>query len=226
MHYDYVIAGNVMLDSVRFADGSEHVQESIGGPSTFAYAGVKLWTDAVMQCSNVGADYETLFDPWIKKNEVITDGFKIVCDRCNHTLLVYNENGTYGSGNVSQDDEEYKWLKHDAFQDFGYMKTKPEEIGEFTKEKNVKGVYLAQYADLTFWKKLGAIKKRDGFKMMWEIEGPWALKHYLDRVYAIAKENVDIFSINIEECQNLFEVGGDEACIRSLQTLKYLLQEN
>ncbi len=220
MKYDYVVAGNVMLDSVRFADGSEHVQESIGGPSTFAYAGVRLWTDAVMQCSNVGADYETLFRPWIEKNEVVTDGFKVVCDRCNHSFLVYKEDGTYGAGATSlDDDEDYKWLRHDAFQDFGYMKTKPEEIGEFTQGKNVKGVYLAQNADLTFWKKLGAIKKRDGFKMMWEIEGPWALKHYLDRVYAIAKENVDIFSINIEECQNLFEVEGDEACIKSLQTL-------
>ena len=220
MNYNYVVAGNVMLDCVRFADGSEHAQESIGGPATFAYSGVKLWTDEVLQCSNVGADYEPLFKPWIEKNDVITDGFKVICDRCNHSFLVYKEDGTYGAGSTSFDNnEEYKWLKHDAFQDFGYMKTKPEEIAQFTKDHKVKGVYVAQNADLTFWKKLSEIKKRDGFKLMWEIEGPWALKHYLDRVYDIARESVDIFSINIEEAQNLFEAEGDEECIRSLQTM-------
>ena len=58
----YVIGGNVMLDTVRFADGSTHMRESIGGPSTFAYSGVKLWTDDVMQVSKVGEDYHTLFE--------------------------------------------------------------------------------------------------------------------------------------------------------------------
>ena len=59
--YRHVIGGNVMLDSVRFADGSEHRRESIGGPATFAYSGVKLWTDSVMQCSRVGEDFHELF---------------------------------------------------------------------------------------------------------------------------------------------------------------------
>ena len=36
---DYVIGGNVMLDSVRFADGATSPRESIGGPAVFAYSG-------------------------------------------------------------------------------------------------------------------------------------------------------------------------------------------
>ena len=78
MSYDYVIAGNVMLDKVIFMDGTESGRESIGGPATFAYSGVRIWTDSVIQCSNLGADYETLFRPWIEKNHVVTDGYKIV----------------------------------------------------------------------------------------------------------------------------------------------------
>lgn len=220
MQYDYVIAGNVMLDKVVFMDGTESGHESIGGPATFAYSGVRIWTDSVMQCSNLGADYETLFRPWIEKNAVVTDGYKIICDRCNHSIMYFKDKSgaSFQPGERTISEEE-KWLKHDAWQDFGYMKTSPEEIEVFTKGKQVKGVYVAQNADRTFWKKLSAIKKRDGFKLMWEIEGPWAHVHYLEDVKQICKEGVDIFSLNIAEAQTLFDCEGDEACIQALQQL-------
>ena len=213
---DYIVGGNVMLDSVRFADGSTHERESIGGPSTFAYSGIKLFTDSVMQCSNVGEDFHPLFDPWVEKNGVETRGFKVICERCNHSYLVYREDGTYGGDydRVNHDPA----VRSDWIQDFGYMKTSPEELGEFTKEGGVKGVYMAQNCDRIWWDKLGAIKKRDGFKMMWEIEAPSAEKRWLDKII-YACQFVDIASINIQEAERLFEVEGDEACIRELQKL-------
>ncbi|MDR2505074.1 MAG: carbohydrate kinase family protein [Oscillospiraceae bacterium] len=232
MKYDYICGGNVMLDKVLFLesprqicgfvgdpdDGSQSGREHIGGPATFAYAGVRIWTDSVMQCSNIGADHETLFKPWIEKNNIETKGFKVVCDRCNHTILRFmDKSGKYGAADYGQTEEE-SWLKNDAWQDFGYMKTKPEELEVFTKD-GVKGVYMAQNADRTFWKKLSAIKKRDQFKMMWEIEAPWSHKHYLEDIREIAADAVDIFSINISEAQKLFEVESDEDCIKGLQTL-------
>lgn len=221
MHYDYIAAGNVMLDTVRFLDGSQSGREYIGGPATFAYSGIRIWTDRVMQCSNLGADYEALFTPWIRRNQVETAGYKIVCDRCNHSRLVYQDvqGGYAGIGHRPPDgDEVLKWLQNDAWQDFGYMKTTPEQIEAFTKGENVKGVYLAQNADRTFWNKLRAIKIRDGFKLMWEIEAPWAHKHYLPDIMEIC-EDVDVFSINIAEARQLLEVEGDDACIKGLQAL-------
>lgn len=220
MHYDYVICGNVMLDKVVFMDGTKSEHESIGGPATFAYSGVRIWTDSVLQCSNLGADYKELFQPWIEKNNVVTDGYKVICDRCNHSIMYFKDkSGAYFDPGQVQLSEEEKWLKHDAWQDFGYMKTSPEEIEQFTKGKNVKGVYVAQNADRVYWKKMEQIKKRDGFKLMWEIEGPWAHIHYLDDVREICRDAVDIFSLNIEEAQKLFDCVGDEACIRELQKL-------
>jgi sugar/nucleoside kinase (ribokinase family) len=221
MHYDYVIAGNVMLDKVIFLDGSASGREHIGGPATFAYSGVRIWTDSVMQCSNLGADYQTLFTPWLQQNNVETAGYKIVCDRCNHSIMRFvDRNGVYAGPMDYEVTEEERWLKNDAWQDFGYMKSSPEQIEVFTKGANVKGVYVAQNADRTFWRKLAAIKKRDGFKLMWEIEAPWAFKHYLTDMQEICRDAVDIFSINREEAQTLFECGGDEACIRGLQELE------
>lgn len=229
MQYEYVIAGNVMLDKVVFLDGTVSGRESIGGPATFAYSGVRIWTDNVMQCSNLGADYETLFTPWIEKNNVVTDGYKVICDRCNHSIMYFKDkSGAYMTRDEirayeetlpEEEKEALKWLKNDAWQDFGYMKTSPEEIERWTKGGNAKGVYVAQNADRTFWKKLAAIKERDGFKLMWEIEGPWAHVHYLQDVKEICAAAVDIFSLNIEEAQVLFDCEGDEACIKALQEL-------
>ncbi len=82
----------------------------------------------------------------------------------------------------------------------------------------VKGVYVAQNCDHVFWDQLGAIKERDGFKIMWEIEAPSSYKKYLDKVI-YACQYVDIFSINIAEAQHLFDVEGDEACIAELRKL-------
>lgn len=220
MHYDYVIAGNVMLDKVIFMDGTQSGRESIGGPATFAYSGVRIWTDSVIQCSNLGADYETLFKPWIARNKVVTDGYKIICDRCNHSIMHFKDkSGEYFDLKEYEITEEEKWLKNDAWQDFGYMKSRPEEIEVFTRGAGVKGVYVAQNADRTFWKKFTAIKKRDGFKLMWEIEGPWAHVHYLNDVKEICHDAVDIFSLNVEEAQKLFDCEGDKACIKAIQEL-------
>ena len=210
---EYVIGGNVMLDTVRFADGTSHMRESIGGPATFAYSGVRLWTDSVMQVSKVGEDFHTLFDPWVAKNNVEMKGYNVVCEECNHSHLVYFEDGTYGADQHGYDERRSDWI-----QDFGYMKTSPEDIERFTKDGGVKGVYVAQNCDHIFWDKLGAIKARDGFKIMWEIEAPSSYLKYLDKVI-YACQYVDIFSINIQEAQNLFGVEGEEACIRELQKL-------
>lgn len=211
----YVIGGNVMLDTVRFADGTEHTQESIGGPATFAYSGVKLFTDDVMQCSRVGEDYHPLFDPWMEKNGVESKGFRVVTERCNHSYLVYNEDTTYSFDKTKVGDISFlsEWTQNQ-----GYMKTSPADFGDFTCEGDTKGIYLAQNYDRVFWDQLGVIKNRDGFKVMWEIEGPSSQYQYLDKVMH-ACQYVDIFSLNIEEAQNLFDVQGDEACIQKLQAL-------
>lgn len=220
MRYDYVIAGNVMLDKVVFLDASSPDSESIGGPATFAYSGVRIWTDSVIQCSNLGADYGTLFKPWLKANRVETAGYKIVCDRCNHSVMHFvDQGGEYAGPLQREETEAERWLKNDAWQDFGYMKTRPEDLEQFTRNARVKGVYVAQNADRVYWAKMRDIKKRDGFKLMWEIEGPWAHQHYLGDIRDICRASVDLFSINLDEAQRLFACEGDAACIAGLQQL-------
>lgn len=211
MDYEYICAGNLIFDSKGMENSYYGCQEYIGGPATFAYTGIRIWTDSVMQVSKTGADYETLFKPWAEHNQIETKGIQVVCDRANH---LYGFMHAYGAPKP----EVFDRHNLDAWQDFGYMKTTPEDIGRFTEGGGVKGVYIAQNCDSVFWKKLGQIKKRDGFKLMWEIEGVWAEKQYLDLVKNVCCY-ADIFSINVAETRKLFDCESEEDCIRGLQTL-------
>ena len=98
------------------------------------------------------------------------------------------------------------------------MKTDPDDIGRFTQEGGIKGVYIAQNVDSVFWERMGKIKDRDGFKLMFEIEGVWCEAQYLDMVQNAVKY-CDIFSINVQETRNLFGCESDEDCIAGLRTL-------
>lgn len=209
--YGYICAGNLILDSRGMRNSFPGCKEFPGGPATFAYTGVRIWTDSVMQVSRTGADYEAHFSEWIRRNNVETKGIKVVCDRANH---LYGFMHAYGFWPVPEFDRHTL----DAWQDFGYQKTRPEDIGEFTQGGGVKGVYLAANPDTVFWNDLGRIKQRDGFKVMWEIEGVWAQKEFMLEIMNAA-QYADIFSINIAETQRLFECTSDEDCIRGLQTL-------
>lgn len=210
---DYIAFGNVMLDTVLPANGRVGTdRENIGGPATFAYAGIRLWTDSVMQSSKLGEDYHELFDPWLAKNNIITDGFEVVADHCNHSYLTYNPDGTYRSP------DDIKRFRSDWSQDLGYMKTRPEQISRWTEGGEVRGIYLAQNVDRVWWQALGKLKARDGFRVMWEIEGPSAHYEYMDDILN-AMENVDIFSINVQEAKNMFHVETEEECIAAIAKL-------
>lgn len=222
---EYIAAGNVMLDHVHFADGSGNDRETVGGPATFAYSGIKMWTDNVIQCSRLGEDYHTLFDPWVEKNQVDTRGLQVVCDMCNHTYLIYaDKNGGMNPDLLNKERTEKNaslnplLMRGTRWEDFGFMKTSPEDFERFTKEGGVKGLYLAQNCDRTYWNKVKKIKERDGFKMMWELEGSVAYPEFLENV-KYACEIADLFSLNITEAQRLFGVEGDEACIEQIQKL-------
>jgi sugar/nucleoside kinase (ribokinase family) len=209
---DYLAAGNVMVDSVRFQDGRTSDRKNMGGPAPFAYSGIRVWTDSARLVCNVGADFTMYFNDWILKNRVDMSGIKVKCDHCNHSYLVYFEDGTYGQ------DDQAAHFRSDWMQDLGYLKTTPEEIGEHSVKSPAKGLYLAQNVDHVFWEKLGDIKKRDKFKIMWEIEGPSSYSVYMEDVLN-ALESVDAFSINLKEAQNLFDVKTEAECIRKIQQL-------
>lgn len=208
---EYIAAGNIMVDMVHFPDGSKN-RDQLGGPAGFAYAGIRLFSDDSLLVCNVGEDFHSYFGPWAEKNAVDLRGVKVQAEYCNHSNLIYRADGTYAYASKDVDEETFGQY----METIGYLKTRPEEIGDHSP--GVKGVYMAQNHDRIFWDKLGAIKKRDGFKMIWEIEGPSARKRFLDPV-VYALQYADVFSINLQESRALSGLEGEEENIDFLKSL-------
>ena len=156
---DYIAAGNVMVDTV-VGDG-ENSGINMGGPAFFALTGLKLWTDSCALRSNVGADFGQYFDEWFLKNGVTQEMIEVKADHCNHSIITYNPDGTYGG------ESRY------GIQNMGYLKTTPEQLEKYCK--GAKGVYIAQNTDRVVWQQFLDVKRRLGFEMEWEIENIWAL---------------------------------------------------
>ena len=70
----------------------------------------------------------------------------------------------------------------------------------------MKGVYVAQNCDKVSWDDLGAIKARDGFKIMWEIEGPSSYKQF--RARGNAAGGVDL-TVHRGGGEKIGLIGGD-----------------
>lgn len=208
----YIVGGNVMVDTVHFQDGRSN-RDQLGGPSVFAFSGVKLWTDDCRLVCNVGLDFDRYFDSWIAHNGVDRSGIKYKTDRCNHSHLFYAADGSYGQG--PQVDLRVRMYSSEQM---GYMKTSPEELGEHTGKGGVKGVYMAQNCDGLWWDRLGAIKARDGFKMMWEIEGSISEASEIERILH-AMRYVDVFSCNNSEAARMFETEKEEELLCHLAAL-------
>lgn len=208
----YVSVGNIMIDDVEFLDGSGN-RVQLGGPALFALTGIKLWTDNSNLISNVGIDFDEYFGDWMEVNGICNKNIFRISERTNHNNLKYLENGDY-----SWNDEVSEQERYEKSIELGYMKIRPEQIGEFTKDKTVKGLYLAQTSDTVFWTKLGEIKERDGFKIMWEAEISACNPDRMEELN-YAMQFADIFSINKFEASKLFGTEDEENLIRKLQSL-------
>jgi sugar/nucleoside kinase (ribokinase family) len=206
---EYIVAGNVMIDSVYFANKSEN-KNQLGGPAIFAYSGVNLWTDNALLVSNVGRDFYDYFNDWIRTNNVSDAGILVKTDYSNHMQLEYIKDGNY----VNDEKE----LVDRVWENLGYLKITPEDIEAHTINGGIKGLYIAQNCDSVIWDKLGVIKERDKFKIMWEIEAPYAKEKYIDKVIH-ALSYTDVFSINLKEAQNLFGTLVEEEIIEQMKQL-------
>ena len=185
---DFIAAGNVMVDEVVLSTGGTS-DANMGGPSFFALVGMKVWTDSCMLRSNVGSDFEEYFGKWFDKNNVTRHGIEIRSDYCNHSVITYNEDGSYKGESMH------------GLENMGFLRCRPEDLEKYCT--GAKGVYLAQDADLIVWDGLLKVRDKCGYKMMWEIEAKWAIPEKLQDIISIAKR-VDMFSMNMNEASILF----------------------
>lgn len=205
---DYIAVGDLLLDTVRFADGSDSGVNA-GGPVAFGYTGLRLWTDSCCMVCNAGADYYPYFEPWLKRNHIPTDGFHVKTDYTNHFYITYRPDGTYEYGYGL----EGKW----GTINFGYLRVDADDIAPFCP--GLKGLYIDQPIDRIFWKNMLALKKKYGFKIMWEIQR----ETYFPNAASVIREivpQVDVFSINSREGREFFGATTDEEIIEILKSFE------
>ena len=215
MAVEYLACGNIMSDRIERQDGS-FSEWNMGGPAFFALSGIRLWTKACKLVCRTGEDYASTYGRWMDANGVSRESVQVEAENVTRFTLKYNPDGSFSP------------TPHFSMEHLGYLKTHPEEIDQACAGQAVKGIYMAHNLDPVIWGKLGEVKEKYGFKIMWEIEYAGQIRkmlrltrqQILDRARRVM-EVADLWSINHNEAADLFQLPreDDEAIINELQKL-------
>ena len=215
MSVEYLACGNIMSDQIMFADGTLS-ESNMGGPAFYALAGMRLWTPSCKLVCGTGADYADTYGKWMDNNHVSRDSVRVEVEHCTAFILKYNDDGTFmPTPKFSQEH-------------LGYLKTRPDDIDRACQGEAVKGMYMAHNMDSVIWDKIGEVKKKYGFKIMWEIEyaslyrksAGMSREEVIERIKNVLK-TADMWSLNCNEAADLFNLSPDDdaAIIKEIQKL-------
>lgn len=204
----YLSCGNIMSDIVVQPDGTKS-ERHMGGPAFFALSGIRLWTEDCKLVTGTGKNYTEDYEKWLDDNEVGKDAVRIEAERVTCYQTAYNDDGTINQA-LS--------FSYYGDENMGYLKTHPHHIEKAATQKT-KGIYMAQGADRVVWEKLAEVKKKYGFKIMWELEY-FNSGLDLERVKEMLPI-ADAWSLNWNEASGLFGIPreNDAEIITELQKL-------
>ena len=183
----YIVMSIVQWDSI-FEPGGKIVNDVSGGAGVYALSGMKIWTDAVGIVSGVGADYLSAFGSWYKRNQISTEGLSVLDPHSPRNMIRYKT------------DDDRLEISLYGREHFRKLEPQPRDLIPFLS--CVEGVYIFQNARPSFWDQIRDLKKRYGFRIMWEISSDAAKEENLDRI-RMALSPEDIFSINRTEMARL-----------------------
>lgn len=201
----YLITGAAFIDNIVYPDG-RRIDKIKGGCGIYAYSGVKLFEDDCQLVLGIGKDFEELYGDWFDENGISRDGLFIKDEHTAQTVLTYEANGHYTSKNIYSGKHGY----HNPA-----LALSMEELGPLLSE-NVKGIYL-QSDIFGNYGEAYDLKEKYGYKIMWEIPA-WLGPDYRPTLEkTVAK--CDIWSLNIKESFDIFEVDAKEDAIKAIQSL-------
>lgn len=194
----YIVQSTAVWDTITVPQ-NEGVVNAPGGAGFYALAGMKVWDDDVLIVTGTGADYLRNFGNWYHRNAIKTDGLLTKDDKTPRTFVQYDalgervEKASFGAEHYSK------------------IEATPEEIEPFCKD--CLGMYIFKNTDPCYWSGILPIKVKYGFQISWEIAADAAVFECLPAVRRIA-EQVEMFSINMTEAQNLLSVNKLDDMIR------------
>ncbi len=201
--YRYYCSGNIMTDQVMQPDGTLS-DVHLGGPSVFAYAGVKLYDDNCCILANAGLDFDEIYGDWIRANNVDTSQIWRMVEHTHASVLVYHEDGSYEPGRP-----------HSPL-NFGLCESNGKRFGLACDENSVL-YYPHDTFNWASWLNIWEAMEQKHFKFMWEIHANSCIPEQLDRIIKVLP-TVDMFSINYNEMKTLLGSSTtEEEAIRWLQ---------
>ncbi len=208
----YIATGNFVIDDV-IKDGEHHNNPC--GPVGYAYGGLRLYTDDCKMVANVGRDFPDRIKDYDRYKGIPLDGFNIKTDFTNEIKLRFLDENAYEYNYALGD-----WL---GAINFGMLRIQPEEIARHLK--GVKGLYIDQPIETTFWQKMDVYRKEYNFKIMWEVQYETGKElFFADCKEQRAKQlvsllpHVDMFTMNLSECAELFQTESDEESLKKAKT--------
>ena len=188
--FDYVIVSTAVTDRIQWPD-RDGVKEVLGGAGIYALCGIHLWTDQAVLVTGIGEDFSKAHWNWFVQNKCATDGLRI---KDAHTAI--SDIQYFMSG------ERIETPVY-GIEQYRKMESNPKDIEPYLH--GAKGVYVFKGTDAGFWEEMLEMKKRYGFKLLWEINSDAAVPNQRENIRAIC-EQCDAFSINRMEACNLFGV--------------------
>ncbi|NLL91844.1 MAG: carbohydrate kinase family protein [Ruminococcaceae bacterium] len=201
----YLACGNIMSDAIKSSDGTMS-SFYMGGPAFFALQGIRLFTKDCKLVSRVGADYRDSYGKWMDLHGITQESVKVFADHCTRHIIEHHADGDYSS------------TSYFGSENMGFLKTHPDEVDSAVSSET-RGIYFAHSQEKVIWKKLGDIKEKHGYKMMWELE-PRVIKEDLEKVMQVISIP-EMFSLNSIEASTLWGIprDNDEDIINELMKL-------
>ncbi len=204
----YVCASGIIVNRLRFADGSV-MEDLMGGGGFFAYSGLLLSDPESLFVAGVGRDFDRIYGDWFRRNAASLMGVRYRVDYSPYDELEYLPDG--------------RWRPHSVYTE-EYRATALAECRVYAQDlepylRDCKGIYSGSGLDLAYHKKLMELRDRYGFKAMWEcVIDPSITDETRPRILEIARET-DIWSLNRPESFRLFGVDSEQAAIEKLMEL-------
>lgn len=197
----YIVASGVGTDTVSFPDG-RRMENVPGGAGFYALVGLFLWSDSVLIVCGVGPEYLARHGAWYTSNACSTEGLVVRGQITPTSQIMYFEDG-------EREDKPDVGLH-----EFRRLDPEVADVEAWVSDKT-RGVYTFKHLAPDYLDGLIALRRKHGFKLMWEISADAAIPQNLEKIEGYFP-NIDVFSINRTEACTLYGTQDIDAIVHRI----------
>ncbi|MBQ8813742.1 MAG: carbohydrate kinase family protein [Lachnospiraceae bacterium] len=205
----YVVSAMSIVNDLHYADGKE-VKRVLGG-GLFMLGGIMSYTPEVAFVTAAGPDFEVYHGEFFARHGLSTDGVHRTLPYTHYTTLTYQPDASWTEvsnyGANYEVENAYNTMVHGDW------------IAPLC-DAETKAVYTESGAEELFWNPEEVAKVRAAApdaKLMWEVCHYNIFNPAQKPLVAPALEQVDLFSVNLREARELFNVTDERDVVKAIQ---------